>query len=99
MTEFKIFCNNTADLPEDFVKEHDITVMPLVVTIDDEAYKHIPLDLFYSKLRAGAMPTTSATNIGEGIEAFEPALQAGFDVLCIAFSSGLSSAVRFSVVY
>ena len=91
MSAFKIFCNNTADLSEEKVREFDLNVMPLVINIGEESYHHIPIDTFYQKLRAGAMPTTSAANIGEGIEAFEPALQAGYDVLCLAFSSGLST--------
>ncbi|MCL2828080.1 MAG: DegV family protein [Oscillospiraceae bacterium] len=91
MAEFKIFCNNTADLSEEKVKEFDLNVMELVINIADKSYRHIPVDTFYQALRAGALPTTSAANIGEGIEAFEPALQAGYDVLCLAFSSALST--------
>lgn len=91
MSGFQIFCNNTCDLPEEIIKEHELQVMPLVITIGDESYQYIQIDEFYDKLREGAMPTTSAANIGEGIEAFEPALQAGHDVLCLAFSSGLSA--------
>ena len=91
MSAFKIFCNNTADLPDEKVWEFDLNVMNLVINIGEESYRDIPIDEFYQKLRAGALPTTSAANIGEGIEAFEPALQAGHDVLCLAFSSALST--------
>jgi len=91
MAEFKIFCNNTADISEEKVKEFDLNVMNLVINIGDESYRRIPTDAFYQKLREGALPTTSAANIGEGIEAFEPALQAGYDILCLAFSSALST--------
>ena len=90
MAEFKIFCNNTADIPEEKAAELGLHIMPLVITIGEESFKNIPIDEFYKKLRDGALPTTSAGNIGEGIEAFEPAVQAGYDVLCLAFSSGLS---------
>jgi len=90
MAEFKIFCNNTVDLPKEKLKELDVTAISLTVNIGSEAYKEIAIEELYTKMRAGAMPSTSAVNLGEGLEAFEPALQAGHDVLCLAFSSGLS---------
>jgi len=91
MADFKIVCNNTADLPDDVIRELEVTVMPLAVNIGDEIYKHIPMEDFYQKLRAGAMPTTSAANIGEANEIFEPILASGCDLLYLAFSSGLST--------
>ena len=91
MEKFVIWCNNTADLPEEEIKKHRLNVLPLAITIGDETYKDIPTVDFYEKLRAGAMPTTSAANIGECKEAFEPVLRAGCDVLCLALSSQLSA--------
>ena len=46
---------------------------------------------FYGKVRDGAMPTTNAVNVGQATDAIEPILQAGRDVLFLAFSSGLST--------
>ena len=90
MAEYKIFCNGTADIPEDKMKELELTALHLTVNIGTEAYKQMPIKEFYKKMRGGAMPTTSAVNVGESIEAFEPVLQAGQDVLALAFTSGLS---------
>ena len=42
-------------------------------------------------LREGAMATTSAVNVGDYTEALTPFLEAGKDVLVLAFSSGLSA--------
>jgi len=90
MADFKIFCNGTADLPEVEYKELDITALFLTLNIGDDSVKHMPMDEFYKRLRGGAMPTTSAVNLGEAREAFEPVLKEGNDILCLAFSSGLS---------
>ena len=90
MSEYILVANDTCDLPEEILKDLDLTILPLGVNIGDESFKRMPIKEFYQKIREGAMPTTNAANLGEYIDIFEPALQAGKDILCIAFSSGLS---------
>ena len=51
---------------------------------------------FYRALRAGEMATTAAVNMADYTEAIEPLLQAGRDVLVLAFSSGLSATYHSS---
>ena len=46
---------------------------------------------FYDRMRAGAVPTTSAINEQNYIEYFEPELQAGRDIYYITFSHKLSA--------
>lgn len=90
MSEFIIIANNTCDLPEETLRELDITVLPLGFSIGDESFQEMPVQEFYKRIADGAMPTTNAANIGEYIDLYEPALQAGKDVLNLVFSSGLS---------
>ena len=52
--------------------------------------------LFYQRLRAGEVATTAAVNMNQYVEAIEPLLQAGRDVLVLAFSSGLSATFQSS---
>lgn len=54
--------------------------------------------LFYERLRSGDMATTSAVNVAQYTEALEPLLQAGQDVLILAFSSGLSTTYNSSLI-
>ena len=54
--------------------------------------------LFYEKLRAGEVATTAAVNVAEYVDAVEPLLQAGHDVLILAFSSGLSTTYNSSAI-
>ena len=54
--------------------------------------------LFYEKLRAGEVATTAAVNVAEYVDAVEPLLQTGHDVLILAFSSGLSTTYNSSAI-
>ncbi len=59
-----------------------------------------PEDLhnFYESIRAGAMPTTSAVNPEGWTAVMKPILEQGQDVLCLAFSSGLSATYQSAVI-
>ena len=52
--------------------------------------------VFYDRLRGGETATTNAVNVAQYTEALEPLLQAGKDVLILAFSSGLSATYNAS---
>ena len=54
------------------------------------------LTAFYQLLRQGQVATTSAINVAQYTDALEPLLQAGKDVLVLAFSSGLSTTYNSS---
>ena len=98
MSEFIIIANNTCDLPEEILQSLDVTILPLGFTIGDESFREMDVREFYKRIQEGAMPTTNAANIGEYIELYEPALQAGKDVLNLVFSSGLSMTYNAAVM-
>jgi len=50
---------------------------------------------FYSKIRKGLMPSTSALNPQNYIEIFEPFLEAGEDILYVTFSHQMSATFDF----
>ena len=62
MNKFIITTDTTADLPADYVAEHNLGMLSLTYTIDGKTYdwEH-PMDVkeFYAKMRAGSLPTTS----------------------------------------
>lgn len=97
MSDFVILTDSSADLGEDLVQEFGIEVLPLSFLMGDMTYRNYPdnreIDphYFYEQLRQGATATTSAVNVGQYAEAMEPLLQAGNDVLVLAFSSALST--------
>ena len=106
MAEYRIFTDAACDLTQQMADELNLTVIPMEFSIDGKQYlnyldnRELDADEFYDMQRNDAAKEwkTSAVNAGAFIEYFEPALQAGEDVLYIAFSSGLSGTYNSSVV-
>lgn len=92
---YRITTDSTSDLPQSFLKEHDIPCIGLGFMLEDKEYTEGPdvemsLPEFYNKLRSGVPATTMQVNSFAFTAFVEPLLAAGEDVLHIAFSSGLS---------
>ena len=102
MSEFVILTDSSADLGADLAAQLDVQVLPLSFTIQGTTYHNYPdnreMDpaAFYGMLRGGELATTSAINVAQYTETLEPLLQAGQDVLILAFSSGLSATYNSS---
>ncbi len=93
MKEFVITTDNMADLPSSYYEENQIPYMFLTYTMDGVTYhreNQLSSGEFYRRMREGSMPTTSQVNAEEAKELWRPWLEKGYDVLHIAFSSGLS---------
>ena len=93
MNPYVIMTDTTADLPESYIQEHQLSILSLSYTIEGKTYdRENPLDVreFYAKMRDGSMPTTSQANPEQAKAAFTACLKEGKDVLYISFSSGLS---------
>lgn len=93
MNPYVIMTDTTTDLPEDYIREHGLSILSLNYILDGQTYdREHPLDVkeFYEKMRAGSMPTTSQVNPEQAKTAMCACLETGQDVLYIAFSSGLS---------
>ncbi len=102
MSDFVILTDSSADLSADMVQKLNIEVLPLGFVLDNQSYRNYPdnrdMDphVFYERLRAGNVATTNAVNVAQYVEALEPLLQSGKDVLVLAFSSGLSTTYNSS---
>jgi len=94
MSDFIISTENTTDLPQSFLDEHNIGLMFLPYTLDGITYdmnSQLPEKTFYDKVRNGSMPTTSQINPTEARNDFKKLIDTYHcDILHIAFSSGLS---------
>ena len=82
----------------------ELDVVPLTVNYKGKEYpnyldgRELNIGTFYESLRAGEMATTSAVNPTAWKAAAEKAMQAGQDVLILAFSSGLSTTFSAAVM-
>ena len=101
MRDYIISTDSTADLPDDYVKQHNITVHPLYYVLDDFQYggeRMIPKHEFYQRMRDGAIATTCASNPDVVSSLFTREVEAGYDILHIGFSSALSSSYNNAAV-
>lgn len=93
MQKFVITTENTSDLPHEYYEQNDILYMYLPCTMEGGLYKkdnELPYQEFYSRMRSGAMPTTSQVNSEDAKAEWVPLIKAGKEILHLAFSSGLS---------
>ena len=93
MNKFAIMTDMTADMPKEFFEENDIDIASMSFSIGDTEYNRdnlIPYDEFYDKLRNGAMPRTSQTDLDDVKSLMAKRLEKGEDVLYLCFSSGVS---------
>lgn len=104
MRDFVIFTDSSCDLSAEMAAEMELCVVPLAVTIAGKTYENdlegraLPFKTCYSLLRAGNSATTSAVNVEQFLQAMEPVLQAGKDILYMGFSSALSGTCSAGVI-
>lgn len=97
---YQIFTDATSDFPATFAEQLHVTVLPMGFTMEGKEYFYIPgrsdmpIETFFEKMRAGIPVATAQVNTFTFIEAFEPVLQSGKDILYIGFSSKLSGTVQ-----
>lgn len=91
---FKITTDSTADLPVEYLKEHNVECLPISYILDGVTYggdKELDWKEFYRLMKEeGKMPTTSQINPAEAKEYFEEFIKTDKEILHLAFSSGLS---------
>ncbi len=90
---FKLVTDTAADLPREYLEKHDIEILSLAYIINGNTYNwENPMDdhEFYDKMREGSMPTTSQVNIEDAEQKFKKLITECDEILCVAFSSGLS---------
>ena len=96
MENYLIFTDSTGDLTPALVEQTGLNVLPMTFTLDGANYRNYPdghemsAKAFYHLLRAGKTSTTAQINAHEFMDWADPILQAGEDILYLAFSSGLS---------
>ena len=89
-----ISTDSTANLPKNLYNDLNISMIPMQIILNGETYNDLSEELvpedYYSKMKAGAIPTTAQINEYSAKEYFENLLKNGEDILHISFSSALS---------
>lgn len=93
MRDYVITTDSNSDLPEEYIQENQIVIIPHYYDLEGITYgdeETLTPKQFYDKMRAGIMPTTMASNPAVILETFTNLVEQGMDVLHISFSSTLS---------
>lgn len=97
----RIFADSASDLPLAFYEENDVTLIPLVVVMDDKEYDDITeIDSreVYKNIRNGGQPTTSQASLELFQKRWKELAVSGNEGLYIAFSSELSGTYNTAVM-
>lgn len=104
MRDYIIMTDSCCDLNQQEVEELDLTVLPLSFTIEGRTLLNTPdcADMapeeFFQKIAAGADCTTAAVNVAQFTDAMKAALSEEKDILCICFSSALSTTYQSACI-
>ena len=104
MRDYVIITDSCCDLPADLARELEIEVVPLSLQMGSKTYRNwldgreISFPDFYRRIRAGEAATTSAVSVGDFEEIMRPILTGGRDILCLYFSSALSTTYQSACI-
>jgi len=90
-------------LPDEYLKEHNISFVPLTVRFDDEKEYREKIDIcpeeFYQKmLVSNTLPKTAQPSPASFLKVFEEVASPGDEILCITISSKLSGTFQSATV-
>lgn len=96
--EILITADSTCDLPEYLVKENNITIIPLSISLGNNSYLDgvdiKPGDIYNYADKNNDLPKTSAVPPGRYLEIFSQAVSSGKSVVHIGLSSAISSSYQ-----
>lgn len=91
----KIISDSTGDLSKELIEKFSITIVPLYVTMNEQAKKDglevVPEDIYEYVEKNNKLPTTSAANVGDYIEVFKYWREQGFEIVHFNISCDFSS--------
>lgn len=104
MSEYVIMTDSCCDLPAELAAELELEVLPLRLELNGREYRNyldgreVGFPAFYDQVRSGELPVTSAVNLGEFEAAMRADLKEGRDILCLCFSSALSTTYQSAAI-
>ena len=104
MRDYVLMTDSCCDLTDSMARELELEVLPLTMHMDGQDYPNdlagtaISNEEFYKRIRAGKLATTSAANVGQFQDAMRKVLERGKDIVCVCFSSALSTTYQSAVI-
>ena len=104
MRDFVILTDSCCDFSAQMEAELELKLLPLSFVMEGKEYfdypdhRDIQPAAFYQRLRSGALGTTAAISVGVFHEAMEPIAASGKDILCVSFSSALSTTYQSACI-
>lgn len=103
MNDYVLSCCSTADLSKKHFEEIDVKYICFHYELDGKQYnddlgESMPLDVFYQKMKDGAMTKTSQVTVGEYLAYFEEILSSGKDLIHLCLSSGISGSYNSAMI-
>ena len=102
MSNIKITCDSTCDLPQELYAKYDVEVISLAVTLGDTLHRDgvgiTAPELFDYVKETGTLPKTSAISMGEYLDVFGKYTAEGKSVIHINLSSNLSASHQNAVL-
>lgn len=94
----RIYADSTNDLSPDYIREHDITIIPLYVTMGERTGKDgvdfTAGEIFEWSEKNRTVPTTAVFSPADVEDYLKEAMEAGDDVVFVGISSDFSSACQ-----
>ena len=100
MSEIKIICDSTSDIPQQLVKKYDIGVIPANVIFGDEIISHynITNEQFFARLTSGESPTTGVPAPKVFTEVYNESLKSSDEIIVLTLSKKLSGMYSSAVL-
>ena len=98
---FTIMTDTSANLPEEYLRRHEIRTIPYPFLIDGcELSEDFVFEgkRFYDDMRAGKIVTTSQISPQRYYDFFRSELEQGRDVLFVSMSSGISGSYNSACI-
>ncbi|MGL4735930.1 MAG: DegV family protein [Cellulosilyticaceae bacterium] len=102
MSEIVLISDTSCDLHPNTVAKYNVELIPFYVSFNQEDYYkeivELPIQEFYNRLRAEKVfPKTSLPSMGDYLERFTPAIEAGKSVICVCLSGHFSGSYNSAV--
>lgn len=98
---YKIVCDGACDLPENYITENDISVVPCYCSVDDNSYPSVEFDIekvYQYMIEEDKYISTSMPNVQDYLSVFEENLKNNISIICICMSSKLSGSYQSAMI-